>query len=577
MRAVLFIIAGLVLASVAWAADSITPGTLDLTPTFNCISVRANFTGDDNSNALAAIIWKPTADSTWRTTWTNYVDRRVTVNGNANAGNSNQCRISIFGMSPNTSYDVAVTWADADGGGASVTNTVTTLSWYPPTGGSDVWVDDDAASEGAGTEGDPYKTITNAIAQTSAGDTIRVKSGTYVPFTLSVSGTDSAWRMLKGEPGELVLIDGTAERNILISADYWKLTNIHFLQTTGAAVTVSANRHHHYFEHLGFSNISQFGSFTLDGQWPAGIVMRSGSSNLYVRDCDFLTTNNNNSVDGITIGGNENIVIISNRFHGNFRDSVGGGGATWNSGFRYNTDIAWNVVTNQLDDGLEIEGMNANVRTFGNYITTGVGSAALGLAPTLVGPHYVLRNYLINSNRVVFKIDNTSLGPLWIWHNTAFSVGGSSHIFSGEGGGTQTKLLLARNNLLKGSANMYWNVSATNDFDYGVLVTSGTFAAGFDPGNLSYSTLADWQSGTGYDANSIATDTALQSDFTILANSSAVDIGVSIPNINDVNSIWPANGAGPDIGAFEVFYAQTIVTNNAGSGRVAGFRNLRMQ
>src|SRR2546425_594731 len=82
-------------------AQSLTPGTVLLSATFEAISVRAQFSGDSNGNATTSIQFRKHAgDTGWHDAYSPFIDRRATIGGAANPY-GNEARVSIVGLTPN--------------------------------------------------------------------------------------------------------------------------------------------------------------------------------------------------------------------------------------------------------------------------------------------------------------------------------------------------------------------------------------------------------------------------------------------------------------------------------------------
>src|SRR5439155_20009562 len=113
IRGMMAMLTSLFLSLSAFAQNATTPGIVKLMSTFECISVRASFSGDTDGDASATIKFRKTGTTSWKDAYPPVVDRRTTVNvqgtSRDNSANVNQARGSIVGLSPNTSYDVLVT------------------------------------------------------------------------------------------------------------------------------------------------------------------------------------------------------------------------------------------------------------------------------------------------------------------------------------------------------------------------------------------------------------------------------------------------------------------------------------
>src|SRR5437899_547950 len=82
MRVVVLFIALISLKELAVAeAQSLTPGSLSLSATFEAISIRAKFSGDSNANATATIQFRKSGEVVWHDAYPPFIDRRTTLNG----------------------------------------------------------------------------------------------------------------------------------------------------------------------------------------------------------------------------------------------------------------------------------------------------------------------------------------------------------------------------------------------------------------------------------------------------------------------------------------------------------------
>lgn len=97
--------------------------------------------------------------------------------------------------------------------------------------------------------------------------------------------------------------------------------------------------------------------------------------------------------------------------------------------------------------------------------------------------------------------------------------------------------------------------------DNNLFYSSGENYA-FNDGTTDYSSLVDWQSSTGQDANSIAQDPLFAStnDFTLTSSSPCINAGVSLSDVTeDYLGVPRPIGAGYDIGAYE--YTNSLIKN----------------
>src|SRR3989454_11438305 len=210
MRVVVLFIALMYFKGPAVAeAQSLTPGSVDLSSTFEAISVRAHFSGDSNANATATIKFRSSQEVAWHDAYPPFIDRRATIGGVANPY-AFEARGSIVGLTSNTVYQVQVTWADPDGvsGAQPGVATVTTLSYTPPTGGSTITVSNNPS-------------LASALSSVNPGQTIHLNPGTYNAFTVNRSGDSGAWIIIEGDPALTSIVTGMGDNpNIRVNANF---------------------------------------------------------------------------------------------------------------------------------------------------------------------------------------------------------------------------------------------------------------------------------------------------------------------------------------------------------------------
>lgn len=536
-------------------ANTIVLGSVTLKSTFRCISVVQAFTGDDNSSASAAVDYS-TDGSTWYSAQPMYVDHRATINGTANPV-VNTAASSIVGLSENTSYQVRITWTDADGitGTNPVTTTISTQTRTPTTTVRTVNVANDAA-------------LTTALASHVAGDDIVLAAGTYSNRTISVSGTSGAWtRIRAATPGTVTIGSGTFNVGFTVSGSYlWfkDLTmaqpTLHSFQITGSHIQIQSCT---LYTGTGANASTYYSCVSFES---AALDVRLLSNTMKV--VSTRTYANSGFVYyGIFMGsGSGSHIIDGNTCSGDFagamcRDGFGCDGGNINDGPGENTDICYNTITDCDDDCIETEGRDRNVRVYGNVCThsdpsnDGQGSCH-ALAGPWCGPIYIFRNFYKTSKSVVgVKQGNEADGPAYIYHNTWDVTGASNGDISSNVGGTPySENTHWRNNILKGSRYTIYRGGRSDTYDYNLhYTTNGTYINEWEPAGVSasYATLALFKAGTSQEAHGVSGNPTLNSDGTLTVGSPAIDIGVSLPNFNGTNSYWPNGGSGPDAGAYE--------------------------
>src|SRR5205085_2393054 len=143
-----------------------------LSSTCECIGVKAAFGNDDNQNNSASIQYRVSGTETWLNAYSPLIDRRAMISGTPNPY-ANQARLSIVGLTANTSYEVQVIWTDPEGIASAnpVRATVKTLSLSPTFGGRTITASSDAE-------------VSDALKQTGSarpGDTVHINAGNFSP------------------------------------------------------------------------------------------------------------------------------------------------------------------------------------------------------------------------------------------------------------------------------------------------------------------------------------------------------------------------------------------------------------
>lgn len=529
------------------AANSTTPTALITEPTFECISVRAKYDGDDNRNNTATVQWKPSSGSTWFNAYTPYRDVRGRLSSVSfgqdydNSANSNQYRVSIVGLAPNTGYDVQITFSDGDGisGSASITNAVTTWSYAPLTNGTIRPVDPSLSP--------PWNEVSNAIANSTSGDTLVVSNGTYAVVNWLQSGTASGHIVVRAAPGHVPVISGGSLTNVMLSADYVVLDGFRFASFEKQGLVLSGARHHWQIQNCLFTNAST----TAGAEQVAAIFIPDGCTNGAVLTNRFHTdrgSTTTTNVYAVFQGGCSNLVIADNVVTGTFWDAFGNGGNKVGNGPRLNCVFARNRILGYRDDSIEVEGDGINCCVWGNTVAPSeTASSLLGASGVWVGPSYVFRNTFDGGAlaNLGMKIGSVP-GRLELLHNVITTIAWPSGGHETVSGGSNT---VARNNIILARGNVIYSGRGEDSWDYNLYTNTTDFVTLWN-GVTTYATLAAFQSGTSQEASGRYDAPQLNSDFTPKFNSPSINAGVPLNNFNDAASAWPAVGV-PDMGAFE--------------------------
>lgn len=553
--------------------DATTVGTLSLASTIENIGVIACFSGDANGNNQATLEYRKVGDITWKPGIAMTVDRRDSIIMYGAPPTSvpnpykNQWRAVIFWLTPNTSYEVRVTFSDADGvvGTNPVTATVTTRDDNPPSNGNTYYVAKNGNdSTGNGSSTNPWLTISKAATMVAPGDTVRIRPGTYTEQVVLVrSGTLTnyiTWR----------------------SDDYSNMAQVTAPDVgyygTFRIIGISYNR----ISHLKIDNIDE-GCVNIGGSsigiivedsvltsegsdfWAGGVIIRGeGNPNppsftLVQRNTMTATATGSDGPFGVlrsyTGGGN---VIRDNVITGPFHDDIESDGHfSMAAGDVHDSYVYRNTVDNSQDDGIEMEGPGINCAAWGNVISN-FANDAIGLAAVTVGPTYIFRNVAYGGNGAMYKLGSSSYGFTYIYHNTTYTNGIPCQGAATYGNDDIVDNTFFLNNIIQ-VVDTYtvregMGGLSKMSFDYDSMYSPQYMpirwkAAG---GDLSWAT---WRATYNQEPHGIwGPESFVNSaggDFHLQANSPGIDKGVVLVGFNDANSPWPYQGAAPDIGAYE--------------------------
>jgi hypothetical protein len=594
----LLLAAGLPSPAVAGGESTIV-GTLSLAPAFENIGVISEFSGDDNGNNNAILEYREVLADDWKPGISMTVDRRDFLYEFPLAGEpdnnpipnewKNQWRAVIFGLSPNTEYQVRVTYTDPDGiTGSPVVATIRTRNDNPPSNGNTYYVSNAGDDSSPGTFDTPFRTIQHAASIVNPGDTVLVMPGTYTEegsgapwrtgITIDRSGTSDNYITFRSyDLDNKAVIDGAGSLRFgfRLFGSYIRIKGFdlrNFNGDPGGCVVVREDGQ----QPVG--NIIEDNIMTDPGGcWACAAVLLCGRDTLIQRN-QMLTTGigemaSNYGVNFYgTDGGNvirDNVITTQ----GTFRDGIGGIGnmRIW-GGPGPNSFIYDNYVYGPYDDGLEIEGGNLNVAVWGNFIENndltepgGVGmNMGLGLTSTIVGPMYAFRNIIVNHGDAAIKLGSDSFGNIYLYHNTIYAPrggAGPSHF----GNNAVADNVHLRNNIILtygGRSFEIWGSSADdhglNSWDYDAFWSTRDSPYGLKGAWYGdrYGTLSSFQTGTGQEIHGMVVEDPMfvdadDDDFTLQSTSPLIDKGVVLPGFNDADSPWPYQGAAPDIGACE--------------------------
>ncbi len=541
-------------SEVVLAVDDIQVGDVMVdAPTVCCLGFSVPVTGDDDYDAVASIEYREAGASAWADGLPLLRVRPELTSGESPPGSyglpvpAAQFAGSLFGLAPQTDYDVRISVIDPDGGNRVQTVTVSTKSLPVANPAAPRIVPVTNASE-----------LGNAISTAQAGDVIELAPGTYPgPISITADGTQTNPIIIRGASAESVTIDAT-----------------------GSTYGVSLFGEHNYLEHITVTG-STWGARTYNTRGTVirysrfldvtrGIYAQSGTNrDFYI--CDnvlegqYMWPNISQSTwndEGITVSG-EGHTVCFNTLSG-FGDALGLANNTSIPNIAidfYGNDVRWTA-----DDGIELDFSHRNVRAFKNRVMN--ASMGASLQPAWGGPVYIFRNLFLNLASSAYKLNNDPSG-FYIYHNTSARTLGTGNwgayawtslgYTQSDGDPAYAGNFEMKNNILIGLTDPAYVTTALilADIDYNGWLPDGAFRF-VD----TWVNFADLQSNSPHELNgrilddaTFATPLVLPSDYTTFwsprditlgSNSAAIDAALPLANIND-----GFGGSAPDLGAIE--------------------------
>jgi hypothetical protein len=548
---------------------------LQLASTYQSVSVYANFANDDGDNR-ATLEYRPAGASAWTRGMDMTVDRRANVTGNGTFANPfrDQWRASLLMLSPGTTYEVRVTFSDPDGvaGTNPVVGTVRTRAAPPAATGTTYHVAATGSDTNPGTAAAPFRTLQKAADTAQAGNTVLVGAGTYAAVSLSRSGTAANWIHFQNAPGARPLVSGSGGVLVRISGSFVRFSGF---EIAGGqwGVRVFTPAHDVVVENNLIRGQRASGQEGVAVEIGDTFSQQNPVANVTVQDndirADTLPEPESNVILAKAASGGH--VIRRNRIvffyqggnvHGT--DCIGGlPNFDPHGGFFKDTDVNDNYCEGATDEGVEIDGGNANVRVWGNTIVG--ANIGFSITPVHYGPVYVFRNvvYALRDHWIgsclSVKDGETGTGAVFFYHNTFHAPVGSACANSLKGfakygsGGSQTNVTV-KNNILHHWGRAHETGPKTFDGNLSfVEPASGDKYSEW--GGTNYFSFDSFRSGTGQEANGrygkATFLNAASGDYRLAAGSLGVDDALPIPAFNGPGTAWPTLGAGPDIGAHE--------------------------
>jgi len=536
------------------AEDVLRPGTPQLDrPTLMALGVKLPVSGDDNYNARVSVRYRQAGATAWREALPLY---RVLLESVVGWEVEPQFSGSIFDLRPGVTYEIELHVVDPDG---SVDQTLTLAGTTRAVPGDPAAPSEKTVSDAEG--------LRAALARAQAGDVIRLADGIYTgSFSMSAAGT----------PEKPIVIRGTSQEGTILDGGDCSSCNV--LEVYGAGFV--------HIERLTIRNANRAIRFQTRGaegnvvrrvfilNTKLGIGAREDQKDFYL--CDNILagrlswpsvyTDDNgarSNDDGIRVQGFGHVVCH------NLIAGYGDALKVEQDGSRA-VDFYGNEVLSAYDNGVELDGSEANARCLRNRFTNTY--ATLSVQPIYGGPAYLIRNVVVNVAHEQMKFHGLGTVPpqepsgVFAFHNTFISPSLALNLATSA----TTHHFLVLNNLFVGPAQLAAGrtVDWTGRIDDGLFDFNGYFPEGgfrfniLGRGLLNFPSFAALQQG-GFEthgallvlpifANGLTPPASYRAtlepqDTALAPQSNAIDRGAVLPNVND-----GFTGAAPDLGALEL-------------------------
>ncbi|MCP3976333.1 MAG: hypothetical protein GY720_17755 [bacterium] len=537
------------------SAHAAIPGKLRVDATFENLGVLWWIDGDIDNDAALYVEFRESGSAMWRP-GAPFMRAYPSIIVNGSPLGLNSLGASAMFLEPGTTYTIRATLTDPDGG-ADV-KTVTYRTREMPTANPQGTLRHVVPGNGggSGTVGDPYQGLQAAADAAVPGDIFSVGAGVYAPFELTTSGVSGSPIVFRGPDSGTARVDGGGtDRGVVTLGQFDQILR------------------HVIIEGL----IIEDGAWGVDAQNTRNIVIQDN----LIRDVDFGVYNRrgngwernqtvcDNVIEGrvawpgqgipgergIDLRGYGN-VVCHNEVH-NFGDCVSVQPAT---GPSFGNDIYGNDVYLCVDDGIEVDYNQANVRVYRNRVT----NARMGVSvqPMRGGPGYILRNEFFNLESKPIKMHNDTSG-FFIVHNTGVKLG------DGYNDSAMWRNAVLRNNVFLGTRYAFEFTTIADegfrDLDFNGWGTSRAIDPGgpwFKWDNVRYDHIADLPPGVEDHGIEVGfgnlRDAALPASWNVAVAPGDPDLrlkaggigkndGTWLPNLNDLVEL----AGRPDLGAFE--------------------------
>ena len=462
---------------------------------------------------------------------------------------------SALFLGPGVTAELRATITDPDGGARTTTLSGTTRVMLTPSSTPTERYVEPGSGGGAGTPGNPYRGLQAAADAAQSGDIIHVAPGTYEPFQLLTSGSAGAPIVFTGPGDGSAVVDGSGTDRGLITLGEYNQTLGHVIVE---GLTLRNGAWGVDLQHTNNILLQRLDIEDVD----FGVVNRRGDGLEYNQTvCDSTITGRTPwpgtgipGERGIDLRGTGNVACFNQVQY--FGDCISVQPFT---GASYANDVHGNDVSFCVDDGIEIDYNQANVRVWRNRVRN--SRMGVSVQPIRGGPAYIFRNEFLNLESVPIKMHNFTTGFV-VAHNTGVKHG------DGHGdNGAMWRNATFRNNVFIGTRYAFEMTTVADegfrDFDFNAWGTARTIGSPTDPwfkwDNVRYDHIDDLPLGVENSGTEISIDELvnprLGSDWDVAAPASdGMRLRAGAPAVNAGTLLWNLNDdvaltAKPDMGA----------------------------
>jgi hypothetical protein len=451
--------------------------------------------------------------------------------------------------------DRSLSWNQEDGVSFPFQGTLPDVGALEYSRGNVFYVSPAGSDNNPGSLDRPWKTIQKAADSLQPGDTVYIREGVYnEQVQIRISGSLGSPITFINYPGETVIIDG---EHALPAENYGGLINIqdqdhihliglHVMNSNRFGIKVVGSSDHILVQDCEIA-------YSMDG----GIVFQAYEGNPTHAIVDGCEVHGNNARgldavhEAISMDGVDTFEIMNNHVYDNGEEGIDA-----KVGAR-NGKIHHNRVHDNNGPNIYVDAAD-HIAIYGNeiYHTRGVKSGImLGVEPYPNQPlthHIDIYNNLIydNNSGISFWIDSgaadyASISDVNIFHNTIHSneENGGLWIINAPQNGYRNVVL--RNNI-------FWENDSTGRDEIRDSTGSGQLGSFTIDHNLFKSgAISDTYGADSVQTSDVKFVDLSNHDYHLLPESPAIDTGIDVGILTDLDGNSRPQGAGPDLGAFE--------------------------